>query len=72
MALPNKPYEIMAELPEIDEKNIDVKFANGVLKIKDEKEEKKKDYYVRERSFGSFERSFEVPERRLSRRAILT
>ena len=72
MALPNKPYEIMAELPGIDEKNIDVKFANGVLKIKDEKEEKKKDYYVRERSFGSFERSFEVPERRLSRRAILT
>jgi len=66
----------MAELPGIDEKNIDVKFANGVLKIKDEKqdekEEKKKDYYVRERSFGSFERSFEVPERRLSRRAILT
>ena len=72
MALPNKPYEIMAELSGIDEKNIDVKFANGVLKIKDEKEEKKKDYYVRERSFGSFERSFEVPERRLSRRAILT
>ncbi len=43
-----------------------MKFANGALKIKaekqDEKEEKKKDYYVRERSFGSFERSFEVPD----------
>jgi len=27
-----------------------------------EKEEKKKDYYLRERSFGSFQRAFEVPE----------
>ena len=27
-----------------------------------EKEEKKKDYYRRERSFGSFERSFQVPD----------
>jgi HSP20 family protein len=50
----------------MDEKNIDVKFANGVLTIKgekeDEKEEKQKDYYVRERSYGSFERSFQVPD----------
>ena len=62
----DKGYEITAELPGIDEKNVDVKFANGVLTIKgekqDEKEEKKKDYYMRERSFGSFERSFEVPD----------
>ncbi len=62
----DKAYEITAELPGIDEKNVDVKFANGVLTIKgekqDEKEEKKKDYYMRERSFGSFERSFEVPD----------
>jgi len=28
----------------------------------EEKEEKKKDYYLRERSFGSFQRAFEVPE----------
>ena len=28
----------------------------------EEKEEKRKDYYRRERSFGSFERSFQVPE----------
>ena len=28
----------------------------------EEKEEKKKDYYLRERSFGSFERSFGLPE----------
>ena len=62
----DKTYEITAELPGMDEKNVDVKFANGVLSIKgekqDEKEEKKKDYYVRERSFGSFERTFQVPD----------
>ena len=62
----DKAYEIAAELPGMDEKNIEVKFANGVLTIKgekqEEKEEKKKDYYVRERSFGSFQRTFEVPE----------
>ena len=28
----------------------------------EEKEEKKKDYYMRERNFGSFERRFEMPE----------
>jgi HSP20 family protein len=62
----DKAYEITAELPGMDEKNVDVKVANGLLSIKgekqEEKEEKKKDYYRRERSFGSFERSFSVPD----------
>ncbi|MGA7807891.1 Hsp20/alpha crystallin family protein [Bradyrhizobium sp.] len=62
----DKAYEITAELPGMDEKNVEVKLANGVLTIKgekhDEKEEKKKDYYMRERSFGSFERTFQVPD----------
>lgn len=61
-----KAYEITAELPGMDEKNIEVKVADGVLTIKGEKleetEEKEKDYYLQERSFGSFKRSFEVPE----------
>ncbi len=61
-----KAYEITAELPGIDEKNVEVKVANGVLTIKgekqEEKEEKKKDYYLRERNFGSFERSFQLPD----------
>jgi len=61
-----KAYEITAELPGIDEKNVDVNVANGVLTIKgekqDEKEEKKKDYYLRERNFGSFERAFQLPD----------
>ncbi len=62
----DKAYEITAELPGLEEKNIEVKLANGVLSIKGEKQEdkkeKEKDYYRRERSFGSFERSFQVPD----------
>jgi HSP20 family protein len=50
----------------MDESNIDVKFADGLLTIKgeksEEKEEKKKDYYLSERRYGSFQRSFPVPE----------
>jgi HSP20 family protein len=61
-----KAYELTAELPGMDEKNIEVTVANGNLIIKgekqEEKEEKKKDYYMRERNFGSFERRFELPE----------
>jgi HSP20 family protein len=59
-------YEIIAELPGIDEKNIELKLANGNLTIRgekqEEKEEKRKDYYLRERHFGSFERSFGMPD----------
>ena len=61
----DKGYEITAELPGMEDKDVEVKLANGILTIRgekrDEKEEKKKDYYVRERSFGSFERSFQLP-----------
>ena len=59
-------YEVTAELPGFDEKNIEVKFSDGTLTIrgekKEEKDEKKKDYYVSERHYGSFQRSFSVPE----------
>jgi HSP20 family protein len=61
----DKAYEITAELPGIDEKNVEVKLADGVLTIKgektDEKAEKKKDYYLSERSYGAFQRSFQLP-----------
>lgn len=59
-------YEITAELPGMDANNIDVKFADGALTIKgektEEKEEKKKDSYLSERRYGSFSRSFRVPD----------
>ncbi|MGB8277921.1 MAG: Hsp20/alpha crystallin family protein [Methylovirgula sp.] len=61
----DKEYEITAELPGLDEKNIEVKVSNGTLMIKGEKKEEKeehdKDYYVSERRYGSFSRSFQVP-----------
>jgi HSP20 family protein len=55
----DRAYEITSELPSgMDEKNVEVKFAKGVLTIKGEKqeerEEKKKGYQMQERSFGSF------------------
>jgi HSP20 family protein len=61
-----RTYEITSELPGgMGEKNVEVKFANGVLTIKGEKqeerEEKKKGYHMQERSLGSFERTFQVP-----------
>jgi HSP20 family protein len=62
----DKTYEVTAELPGMDEKNIEVKVANGMLTIKgekkEEKEEKRKDYYHSERRYGSFERRFQIPE----------
>ena len=62
----DKAYEITAELPGMDEKDIEVNVANGALTIKgekkEEKEEKQKDYYVSERRYGSFERYFELPD----------
>lgn len=62
----DKEYEITAELPGLDHKNVEVKLSNGTLSIsgekKEEKEEKKEGYYFSERRYGSFKRSFRVPE----------
>lgn len=58
-------YEITAELPGLDEKNVSVKVAEGTLTIKGEKKEEsekqEKDYYLAERRYGSFYRSFALP-----------
>lgn len=56
----DQEYEVKAELPGVEEKDVDVSLANNVLTIrgekKSEREEKRKDYYLSERSFGSFRR----------------
>lgn len=61
-----REYVITAELPGMDEKAVEISVANDVLTIKgekqEEKEERKKDYYLSERRFGSFERSFQIPQ----------
>jgi HSP20 family protein len=58
-------YEVTAELPGLDAGNIEVTYADGVLTIKgekqDQKKEEKKDYYLSERRYGSFQRSFSMP-----------
>jgi HSP20 family protein len=57
---------VEAELPGMDEKDVSVTLNNGVLTLKGEKkserEEKKDDYHVMERSYGSFQRSFRVAD----------
>jgi HSP20 family protein len=57
---------VEAELPGVDEKDITVTLANGVLTIKGEKkhekEEKGESYHFTERSFGSFERAIRLPD----------
>lgn len=59
-------YEITAELPGIEEKDVEIKLSNHTLTIKGEKsesrEEKDNDRYLSERRYGSFQRSFRVPE----------
>jgi HSP20 family protein len=57
----DKHIEVTAELPGMDEKDIEVNVSNDFLTIKGEKkieqEEKGKNYYRVERSFGSFHRA---------------
>ncbi|MGN6765817.1 MAG: Hsp20/alpha crystallin family protein [Rhizobiaceae bacterium] len=59
-------YEITAELPGLSEKNVEIKLSNHALTIKgeksEEKDDKRKDYYLSERRYGSFQRSFQLPE----------
>lgn len=58
-------YRVTAELPGMDEKNIEVKVTDDMLTIKgekkEEKEEKDKNYHMSERRYGSFQRTFELP-----------
>ena len=62
----DKEFEITAELPGIGEKDVDVSLVNGLLTLKgekkEEKEDKSKNYYLAERSYGSFQRSFRLPD----------
>lgn len=59
-------YVVRADLPGVDEKDLDVSVHNGVLTITGSRqaEEKKEgeSYYLYERQFGSFSRSFALPD----------
>lgn len=61
-----KAITIEAELPGVAEKDVKVTLTDGVLTVKgekkDEREEKQANYYLSERSYGSFERSLRLPD----------
>jgi HSP20 family protein len=62
----DKEIVFEAELPGIEEKDVQVAVRDGVLSVKGEKkserDEKKDTYHLVERSYGSFERSFRLPD----------
>jgi HSP20 family protein len=61
--LSGEGVKITAELPGMEENDIEVNVSDDVLTIKGEKKEaKKKDYYVSERHYRSFQRSFHIPD----------
>jgi HSP20 family protein len=59
-------FEFKADVPGIESKDLDVKLTNNRLTISGKREAEKTDkgdtYYTYERSYGSFSRSFTVPE----------
>ena len=61
-----KAFEIKAEIPEVNKEDVKVTVHNGVLTIqgerKQEKEEKGKKFHRVERLYGSFTRSFTLPD----------
>jgi HSP20 family protein len=61
-----KEYVIKAELPEVKKEDVKVSVENGTVAIsgerKFEKEEKGRKYHRVERAYGSFMRSFTLPE----------
>lgn len=62
----DKAVQIEAELPGVDEKDVQVTYNSGVLTIKGEKkaekEQTKAGYHLSERSYGSFFRSLTVDD----------
>jgi len=66
IASDEKEYTIKVELPGIDVENIHIEYSGGTLRIEgdkmQEKEEKEKEFYRMERSYGAFQRILDLPE----------
>jgi HSP20 family protein len=62
----DKKIVLKADLPDVEEKDIDIQVADGLLTIKGERhlesETKDKNFHRVERSYGTFSRSFGLPE----------
>jgi len=61
----DKAFHVRVELPGMDQDDVDITLSNGMLTIRGEKkredEEKGKDFYRKERSFGAFRRTLPIP-----------
>jgi len=61
-----KEYKVVAELPGMDEKDLDVTLTDGILTVKGEKKQETEDkgetYHRIERRYGSFQRNFRIPD----------
>jgi HSP20 family protein len=61
----DREFRVTAELPGLNEEDIDVSLSRDMLTIKGEKraetEDKGENYYRMERSYGSFQRTIPVP-----------
>ncbi len=61
----DQSIEVTAELPGLEEKDVEIDFTDDILTIKgekrSEKEEKEKNRYISERTYGSFLRSIQLP-----------
>lgn len=62
----DKEYSIAVEVPGVSEKDVKVEISGNIMTIrgekKQEKEEKDKNYYRVERSYGSFQRVLSLPD----------
>ncbi|AFM26071.1 Hsp20/alpha crystallin family protein [Desulfomonile tiedjei] len=62
----DKEYTISVELPGVDQKDVHLELVSDTLQIKGEKkqdkEERDRDFYRIERSYGSFQRVLSLPE----------
>ncbi len=62
----DKQIVVEAELPGMERQDVDITLRDGMLTMKGEKkserEEKKDDFHITERSYGSFHRSFRLPD----------
>jgi HSP20 family protein len=61
----DKAFAVKVDLPGLDEKDVEVTLSDRLLTIrgekKEDKETKEKNYYRRERAYGTFRRSIEIP-----------